>query len=74
MTPRPAPAPPDTVLRLPAVLARVGLKRSVLYQLIQAGQFPAGIKLAPRQVGWRESDINRWIASRVNLTESVRVR
>ena len=53
------------ILRLPEVLARVGLSRSTVYQLMAAGDFPASVRLTPNSVGWRRDDIDAWIASRV---------
>ena len=53
------------ILRLPEVLARVGLSRSTVYQLMAVGDFPASVRLTPNSVGWRSDDIDAWIASRV---------
>jgi prophage regulatory protein len=46
-------------LRLPAVLAATGWSRSTLYAKIDAGKFPAPVKLDPdgRAVGWPENDV-----------------
>lgn len=52
---------PDRILRLNAVLARTGLSRSTLYRKIQAGTFPAQLKIAVRCAGWRESALNEWL-------------
>ena len=52
------------ILRLPEVLARVGLSRSTVYQLMAASDFPASVRLTPSSVGWRSDDIEAWIASR----------
>ncbi|MCY4654943.1 MAG: AlpA family transcriptional regulator [Dehalococcoidia bacterium] len=52
------------VLRLPAVLARVGISRSTLWRLIQANSFPKPIRLGGRSVGWIEAEIDDWILSR----------
>ncbi len=52
------------ILRRKQVESRVGLSRSSLYALIAAGAFPKQIKLSARAVGWRESEIDAWIASR----------
>lgn len=54
----------ESIQRLPQVEARTGLKRSTIYLNIQQGSFPAPVKLGPRAVGWRESDIDAWIESR----------
>ena len=53
------------ILRLPAVLARVGLSRSSLNRLIKAQGFPAPRQLGTRSVGGCEADVEAWLASRV---------
>jgi len=62
----------DSILRLPDVLARVGFKRSALYELIKAGQFPRPLPLTAHAVGWRASDVDQWIADRINPTDAAR--
>ena len=52
------------VLRLPNVMARIGLSRSTIYHLMSRGAFPAPIRLGVRAVGWRESDLADWLAQR----------
>lgn len=56
----------DRILRLPAVIERVGLKKTAIYEQIDAGHFPKPIPLTVdgRAVGWRESQISRWIEER----------
>ena len=53
---------PDRIIRLKTVLARTALSRSTLYRKIAEGTFPAQIKISVNGAGWRESDIDRWIA------------
>jgi prophage regulatory protein len=53
---------PDRIIRLKTVLTRTGLSRSTLYRKIAEGTFPAQIKISTNGAGWREADINRWIA------------
>jgi len=53
-----------TILRLPAVKARTGLSRSSIYSLMALGAFPAAYALGDRAVGWRDDEIDHWIASR----------
>ena len=60
-----APLTPVTILRLPAVLSRVGKCRSGLYAEIEAGRFPKPIKLSDRAVGWLESEVAQWLLDRV---------
>ena len=52
------------VMRLPDVQEHVGLRRSAIYELVKRGDFPRPIKLSKRAVGWRESDVLKWLASR----------
>jgi prophage regulatory protein len=47
------------LLRLPEVLRRVPVSRSSWYSGIRAGRYPRPVKLAPRTVAWRETDIDR---------------
>lgn len=53
------------VLRLPQVLARVGLSRSSVYALIAEDRFPAAIPLGTRARGWLEEEVSEWIEQRV---------
>jgi len=52
-------------LRLSEVRNRVPYSRSTIYQLIAQGKFPKPINLGARAVAWHESDIDKWIAERV---------
>jgi prophage regulatory protein len=56
------------ILRLPDVMSRVGLRRASIYQHITKGSFPKPISLGARAVGWLESDIDGWIAARIEVT------
>lgn len=53
---------PDRIIRFDAVRARIGLSRSTIYRKIAEGTFPAQLKISTNGAGWRESDINRWVA------------
>ena len=53
---------PDRIIRLRTVLARTGLSRSTIYRKIGEGTFPAQVRISINGAGWRESDINRWVA------------
>lgn len=54
------------ILRRSAVEARTGLARATIYERVRLKTFPAPIPLGGRAVGWLESDIDEWIAERVN--------
>lgn len=55
---------PPAILRRPQVIARTGLKRTAIQDRIRAGTFPRPVSLGARAVGWVESEITAWIASR----------
>jgi prophage regulatory protein len=63
---------PEKIIRLQAVKARCGLSRSTLYNRIATGEFPRPVSLGPRSVGWLESEINAWIAERINESRKAR--
>ena len=51
----------DRILRINTVLDRTGLSRATLYRKIADGNFPAQERLSARCVGWRESEVRRWV-------------
>ena len=61
--------PIDKILRRPAVEAATGLSRSTIYQMMSTGLFPKPIRLGPRAVGWRESDLSAWLEERAAETK-----
>ena len=61
-----------TILRLPEVKARTGLSRSTIYLKMAEGSFPEPIALGARSVGWIESEIDAWIARRIEQSRSTR--
>lgn len=56
---------PDRIVRMNTVLARTGLSKSTIYRKIAEGTFPAQLRISINGAGWRESDINRWVADPV---------
>jgi prophage regulatory protein len=56
---------PDRIVRMKTILARTSLSRSTIYRKIAEGTFPPRIKISANGAGWRESDINRWVADPV---------
>lgn len=59
------------ILRRTQVEARTGLSRSAIYALKDRGEFPQPVKLTAKAVGWRSSDIDDWLESRVQVGEKV---
>ncbi|MGD7190368.1 helix-turn-helix transcriptional regulator [Ralstonia pseudosolanacearum] len=53
------------ILRMKQLVERTGLSRATLYVLMSTDPtFPAKIKLTARSVGFLESHVDQWIASR----------
>jgi prophage regulatory protein len=59
--PLPTPTSPARLLRLPEVIARVGLKRSAIYQRMSEGRFPKSRSLGPKCAVWVECEIEEWV-------------
>ncbi|MDA1348599.1 MAG: AlpA family transcriptional regulator [Chloroflexi bacterium] len=59
--------PSPRLERLPSVLARTGLGRSLFYEKIKAGDFPPPVRLGARAVAWRSDEIDAWIESRPSV-------
>lgn len=60
----------NRILRLPDVKVRTGLSRSSIYAFIKDGKFPQHIALGARSVGWYESEVDAWIASRQRVNQN----
>ena len=56
-----SPDQPERVLKLEEVKRRVGLGKTMIYRLIQAGKFPAPYKLSPFAARWSDREIVAWI-------------
>lgn len=52
---------PVRLIRLPEVIARVGIKRSMIYRLMAEGRFPRSRSLGPKCAVWVENEIDDWI-------------
>ncbi len=57
---------PNRVLRIQQVLEIVGVSRASIYTWMNHGEFPHGIKLGRKAVGWRATDIYDWLNDRSN--------
>ena len=55
----------NRILKLAEVETAVGLKRSIIYELIAAGSFPRPIALTPTARGWVETEVDSWLDQRV---------
>lgn len=54
----------DPILRLNAVLEITAQKQATWYRYMKLGLAPKSVKLGPNTVGWRLSDIKRWLETR----------
>lgn len=62
---------PERLLRLKEVLSRVPLSKSRIYQLTAMNPpgFPRPVLISPRVAAWRESEIDAWIAAKIDAAE-----
>ena len=51
-------------LRMPTVMRITGLGRSTIYRLIADQKFPSPVRLGPRAVAWRRTDLDQWSDAR----------
>ncbi len=53
---------PAALLRLPAVLARLGIGKTTLWDGVLAGRYPKPYKISPRCTVWKSTDIDALVA------------
>lgn len=58
------------LLRLPQVIERTSVRRSTIYEMMQAGKFPKPVKLNQRSNGWIEAEIVDWVNTRIAEREA----
>ena len=54
-----------SLIRLKKVEAKTGLKKSMVYDLMNKGEFPKSIKIGERAVAWIESEVDQWIQNKI---------
>ena len=54
------------ILRLPAVEAAAGFKKSKIYEMVKEGQFPQPVRLGNKSVGWLADEVQAWISARAS--------
>lgn len=57
---------PDRFLRMPEVEKLTGMKKSTIYAHAREGSFPNPKQIGSRSIGFLESDVQAWIAARIN--------
>jgi prophage regulatory protein len=55
------------LLRLAQVIEVTGLGKTKIYELQADGSFPSSVPITGHTVGWVESEIQEWLATRVAL-------
>lgn len=55
----------DRLLRLPAVEAAAGIKKSTIYALMKRNEFPQCVKVTSRCVAWPASKVQQWVQDRI---------
>ena len=53
----------DRILSLSEVMAITNLPKATIYKYMKCSLFPKQVRLTPRRVGWRLSQIQEWIDS-----------
>lgn len=64
--------PPERLLRMVDVRAYTGVSASQVYRLIAAGDFPPPVKLYGKASAWPESEVQAWIAARIQSSRGGR--
>lgn len=60
----------DIYLRVKQVKERTGLSRATIYNMMKSGTFPMKTALGARAIGWLESEILLWMASRKEIEKT----
>ena len=53
--------PEDKFIRIAGVIERTGRSRAAIYRMIAEGSCPKQQRIGVRAVGWRLSDVRRWM-------------
>ncbi|WP_429360955.1 helix-turn-helix transcriptional regulator [Paraburkholderia sp. GAS32] len=64
-------SPPDRngISRMRAVIRRTGLSKTSLSRPIKIGAFPSPVRLSHHCIGFRDSEVDHWIATRPRTKE-----
>ena len=56
-------------IRLPAVLQKVGMSKSFVYDLITQDKFPKPVKVSPRISCWVAAEVDQWVQDRIDTRD-----
>lgn len=60
---------PDRLMKLPEVVRRVGLGKTMIYGKVKEGTFPKPYKVCGVATRWSEHEISAWIADVKGTTD-----
>ncbi len=66
-----APPAQRRLIRLPEVIATVGVCRAEIYRLAAAGKFPRPVPLGPMTSAWDSNEVQAWISARIAEREAL---
>ena len=52
----------DRIMKIDEVVEVVQCCKSVVFEEVKKGRFPPPVRLAAKRIGWRQSDVEKWIA------------
>ncbi|HHW7447199.1 DNA-binding protein [Pasteurella multocida] len=58
--------PRERFIKLEEVMHITGLKRTTIYNRMNADEFPKNIKLGHNNIAWLESEIRAWMQEKIN--------
>lgn len=58
---------PIRILRLAQVIEVTGLRKTTIYELQAAGQFPMRVQITNHSVGWVEQEVQNWLTRRITF-------
>ena len=61
------PQPPNRVIRFKDVCEEVGVNRRTFERMLARGEGPKVLRMSPRCVGVRRSDLEAWLAEREDM-------
>lgn len=67
-------SPPVKILRMRAVVAKLGIARSTIYDWLNPksprydATFPKQLRLGQQSVGWMEAELDQWLLQRATPT------
>ena len=60
----------DRFIRVGTLIEITGLSRRTIYRKMKRGEFPHSVKLSASAVGWRESEVERWLKDPAQWTSA----